>query len=447
VVKIDPLWIDVPVPLAQAKQLALGQGVSITFPGGGTAKSSKGRIIHVSSVADAASDTLRVRIEVANPVGRPAGERVSVKFLEGRDAAGIVEKQEQEPPRASLERRGKTHSAGAHQSEQEQNQRERVSEKSPFDVSEQQEPRPRDSQGEVHLGKVMTLTYPAYTQEADQRYHRLLTELAATLRAPTRTNYRIVLKGYTDSTGSRDDNLRISLQRAERLRELLAQNPHMAIDKKRITVEGHGPSNPVASNNTFEGRAQNRRVEIHIYGDGSEGGDFADFKWAHQPEQEQNQRERMSEKPPFDVLEQQERKHRDSEGEVHLGKVMTLTYPAYTQEADQRYHRLLTELAHSLKMPMRKKYRVVLKGYTDNSGSMDDNLRISLQRAERLRELLAQNPHMAIHGERITVEGHGPFNPVVSNQTAEGRAQNRRVEIHIYGDVSEGDDPAGFKDN
>jgi outer membrane protein OmpA-like peptidoglycan-associated protein len=221
----------------------------------------------------------------------------------------------------------------------------------------------------------------------------------------------------------------------------------MAIDKERITVEGHGPANPVASNNTFEGRAQNRRVEIHVYGDASEGNDFTNYKWAHLPEQDQNQRERVIERPLLDVLEQQERKHRDSQGEVYLGKVMTLSYPAYTREPEQKYHRLLTELSHSLKMPMRKKYRVVLKGYTDNSGSIADNLRISLQRAGRLKELLAQNPHMAINEERITVEGHGPANPLFSNQTAEGRAQNRRVEIHIYGDVSEGEDFADYKDN
>jgi outer membrane protein OmpA-like peptidoglycan-associated protein len=192
----------------------------------------------------------------------------------------------------------------------------------------------------------------------------------------------------------------------------------------------------VASNNTFEGREQNRRVEIHIYGDADEGDEFTDYKWAHQFEQDQDQRETVGEKPLFNLFEQQEWKHRDSQGEVYLGKVMTINYPAYEQEPDQRYRHILTELAHSLKLPTRRNYRVVLKGYTDSSGSMDDNLRISLQRAECLRELLAQNPKMAIDAERITVEGHGPSHPVASNETVEGRAQNRRVEIHIYGDVS-----------
>jgi len=79
-VKIDPMWLDVPVPLLHSAPLALGQTAIVTFPGQQLEGFENGRIIHVSSVADAASDTLRIRIEVANPEGRPAGERVIVGF-------------------------------------------------------------------------------------------------------------------------------------------------------------------------------------------------------------------------------------------------------------------------------------------------------------------------------------------------------------------------------
>jgi len=83
-VKTDPLWIDVPVPLPQAKRLAMGQRAVVLFPGNSTGKSADGRIVYISSVADAASDTLRVRIEVGNPSDRPAGERVIVDFSQIR---------------------------------------------------------------------------------------------------------------------------------------------------------------------------------------------------------------------------------------------------------------------------------------------------------------------------------------------------------------------------
>jgi len=78
VVKTDPLWIDVPVPLTEGRILRLGQTVEIKFPG--TQKPVKGKIIFISTVADAASATLRVRIEIPNQANRPAGEYISVIF-------------------------------------------------------------------------------------------------------------------------------------------------------------------------------------------------------------------------------------------------------------------------------------------------------------------------------------------------------------------------------
>lgn len=277
-VKINPLWIDVPVPLPQAKQLAMGQEVPVTFPGTDTVTSSGGRIIHVSSVADAASDTLRVRIEVLNPLGRPAGERVTVGFPKAKEELSIVKEREQTPSRADLQQVAETQPARTHPLEQDQMGWAQAKEKPPADVLTQQEGKHRDSQGEVYLGKVITLTYPAYTKEPDQRYQHLLTQLSQYLKMPKRMNYRLVLRGYTDNSGSQQDNLSISLQRAQRLKKLLVQNPHMAIEKERITVEGHGPSNPVASNETAEGRAQNSRVEIHVYGDVSEGVNLSDYR-------------------------------------------------------------------------------------------------------------------------------------------------------------------------
>lgn len=80
VVKIDPLWIDLPVPLELVRQLSRGNIALVYFPGVDPVKPVEGKIINISGVADAASDTLRVRIEVPNPHARPAGERVMIDF-------------------------------------------------------------------------------------------------------------------------------------------------------------------------------------------------------------------------------------------------------------------------------------------------------------------------------------------------------------------------------
>jgi len=81
VVQTDPLWIDVPVPLVQGLDLKIGGTARAAFGGSGKqARTEEGRIIFVAAVADAASGTLRVRLEVPNTTRRPAGEHVLVAF-------------------------------------------------------------------------------------------------------------------------------------------------------------------------------------------------------------------------------------------------------------------------------------------------------------------------------------------------------------------------------
>ena len=138
---------------------------------------------------------------------------------------------------------------------------------------------------------------------------------------------------------------------------------------------------------------------------------------------------------PLDILKEREVEYGNARGEVYLGKVMTLVYPAYAIEADDQYHSFLLELTDVLKTPLRDNYRIVLKGYSDRSGSPGANLDLSRKRSEALKKLLIDKYFMC--AERITAEAYGEANPVASNETSEGRGLNRRVEVHIYGDVSE----------
>lgn len=72
---------------------------------------------------------------------------------------------------------------------------------------------------------------------------------------------KIEIQGHTDTNGSRDLNVKLSAARAASVRAYLVQN---GIDGKRMVSKGFGPDKPIADNSTDEGRAQNRRVEIHI---------------------------------------------------------------------------------------------------------------------------------------------------------------------------------------
>jgi len=138
---------------------------------------------------------------------------------------------------------------------------------------------------------------------------------------------------------------------------------------------------------------------------------------------------------PFGLLKEKEIMHKDSKGAISLGKIMTVNYSQNTIEVDTIYYPLLLELTDVLKIPSRKNYYVILKGYTDSSGSPESNLRLSKERAEFLKKLMVEKYYMK--PERIKAKGFGIADPVTSDKTPQGRRLNRRVEIHLYGDVSE----------
>ncbi len=68
------------------------------------------------------------------------------------------------------------------------------------------------------------------------------------------------VEGFTDSRGHEKANEALSRKRAESVKAYLTGK---GVDAERITTEGKGSANPIASNKTAKGRAQNRRVEIH----------------------------------------------------------------------------------------------------------------------------------------------------------------------------------------
>jgi OmpA-OmpF porin, OOP family len=74
---------------------------------------------------------------------------------------------------------------------------------------------------------------------------------------------KIKITGHTDSTGSADYNRKLSLRRAEAVRDYLIS---LGGDGSKMEVIGAGESNPIADNRTKEGRAKNRRVEVEVIG-------------------------------------------------------------------------------------------------------------------------------------------------------------------------------------
>jgi outer membrane protein OmpA-like peptidoglycan-associated protein len=72
---------------------------------------------------------------------------------------------------------------------------------------------------------------------------------------------KVELSGHTDNTGTREYNQELSEKRAGEVVRYLVEN---SIDPSRISHRGYGMEQPVASNDTEEGRAANRRTELKI---------------------------------------------------------------------------------------------------------------------------------------------------------------------------------------
>ena len=70
---------------------------------------------------------------------------------------------------------------------------------------------------------------------------------------------------------------------------------------------------------------------------------------------------------------------------------------------------------------------VEIRGYTDNIGGIEINKAISQKRADAVKKYLISK---GINADRLEAIGYGKANPIANNKTEEGRAQNRRVELH-----------------
>jgi len=185
----------------------------------------------------------------------------------------------------------------------------------------------------------------------------------------------IEIGGYTDSTGSAVFNQRLSEKRAYSVRNYMVLK---GITPDRLRAIGYGETNFVATNDTPEGRQQNRRVEFKFLGQDAVGLPVLHFK---------------------------------------LGK----------SELTDASMNDLNAIAEKLKA--RPNVRVTIAAYTDSSGSAELNKKLSLKRAGMVKDMLVAK---GVAPENLKPVGRGATNFLTSNATKEGRNMNRRVELTIF---------------
>ncbi len=117
---------------------------------------------------------------------------------------------------------------------------------------------------ELELVMPGNVTFPTDDYTIRENFYPVLDSVGEILYKYSDTRIRVT--GHTDATGARDYNYGLSDRRARSVGNYLAAR---GIDQNRIITQGVGPDQPVASNDTEAGRAQNRRVELEIVAVGS----------------------------------------------------------------------------------------------------------------------------------------------------------------------------------
>lgn len=111
----------------------------------------------------------------------------------------------------------------------------------------------------IVLNMPSNITFATDSASIQPAFYPTLNSVALVLKRFDRT--LVDVYGHTDSTGSYEHNMQLSQQRAAAVANyLIAQGT----DPRRFATIGLGPTQPIASNATQEGRAQNRRVEIKL---------------------------------------------------------------------------------------------------------------------------------------------------------------------------------------
>lgn len=116
-------------------------------------------------------------------------------------------------------------------------------------------------EGNNVLIRLVGLNFASGKSTIEPQYFSMLTKVQNAIKLFPSSNLSI--EGHTDSFGSDETNLRLSEQRAEAVKQYLLANMSQ-LKADNVVAVGYGESQPIANNETAEGRTKNRRIEVMI---------------------------------------------------------------------------------------------------------------------------------------------------------------------------------------
>jgi len=269
--------------------------------------------------------------------------------------------------------------------------------------------------------------------EITENYLKILREVLDGMRG--RANVRLHFVGHADTLPLRGeliniygDNFGLSRERAGTVAEYCQRA--LNLPPEAISYEGLGDSRPVASNATEDGRQLNRRVEVQVWYD--EIGQKRVTKEVVVP----RERNRIKVCRTETVCQ-----FRYKDGHSHRARVKNLTSPLHYDKGMLSVpEEFLQQVRQGLKN-LGGKQNLVVKfiGYTDDIPLKGRDERIygdpvGLTKAVSRRVALAVQDDLGLPNAAIETEGRGASQPVTSNDTQQGRALNRRVEVEFWHD-------------
>jgi outer membrane protein OmpA-like peptidoglycan-associated protein len=205
------------------------------------------------------SELAEVQARIAHTTQETAA--MQQRGAEAEQAQHVATAEELARTRAQLatERGVNANQASQLQTETERRQQAEAAQKQALDALSKLENVKKDARGTV-ITLSGSVIFPSGKSDLLPSARGKLAEVATALAQGDPAS-KIVVEGHTDSVGGVAMNQTLSLKRAEAVRdELIAQG----VSGTRVSVEGFGPSRPVADNDSPAGRANNRRVEIVV---------------------------------------------------------------------------------------------------------------------------------------------------------------------------------------
>jgi flagellar motor protein MotB len=269
--------------------------------------------------------------------------------------------------------------------------------------------------------------------EIPENYLKLLRNVIESMR--DRANVRLHFVGHADSLPLRGDlierygdNVGLSRERAGAVAEYCQRALNLA--PEAISYEGLGDSQPVGSNATEEGRQLNRRVEVQVWYD----------EITEKPVEKEVVLPREVNRVKVCRTETV-CKLRYKEGYSHRARVKNMIRPLHYDKGMLGVpEEFLLQVRQALK-DLGGKQSVVVKfiAYTDNLPLKGRDKRIygdpvGLSKAVARRVAIAVQDDLGLPNAAIESEGKGASQPAASNDTQQGRALNRRVEVEFWHD-------------